>query len=287
MSIITTKKEGHMKLNTKGFSHVELVIVVVVLGLIGGASYYVYNKNNTLNSETTQSETAATKVLPASLDEVLSLEKVEEIAKKDDTTLSIKGIELKTEDGLLVYVIHLSNGKELTINATTGDQIALSDDDGEDDDTLPANLAAKISLTSALAVAKKEHPGVAIEKIEIETEDGILVYRVKFIDEALVEVDANNGSIMEVKAKDGKEVKKRSERRNDDDHDDDGKENQEDNDDDDDGREDDQDEDDDQDEVEDDEDEDDDNDDVDDSEDDDSGEDEIEDGDDNSGSRGN
>jgi len=268
-----------MKLNSKGFSHVELVIVAVVLGLIGGAGYYVYNKNNTSNSEVVQSETAETKVLPANLDEVLSLEKVEEIAKKDDATISIKGIELKTEDGVLVFVIHLSNGKELTINAVTGSQIALSNDDNEDDDTLPASLTTKVSLTSALAIATKQHPDVAVEKIEIETEDGILVYRVKFVDEALVEVDANNGSIMEVKTKDGKEVKKRSERRNDDDHDDDGKENRQDEDDDNDGRQDNQDDDDDQDEVEDTEDEDDDNDDVDDDEDEDSGED-----DDNSGS---
>lgn len=273
-----------MKLNTKGFSHVELLIVMVVLGLISGAGYYVYTQNSALNSETTQSETAATKVLPADLDDVLSLEKVEEIAKKDNATLTIKGVELKTEDGVLVYVIHLSNGKELTINATTGEQIAISDDTGADDDSLPANLTAKVSLSTALSIAKKEHPGVAIEKIEIETEDGTLVYRVKFVDEALVEVDANNGSIMEVKTKDGKEVKKRTESKNDDDHDDDGSKNRQDTDDDDDGRDDSTDSDDDDDSVKDVEDTDDDNDDIDDDKDDDSGEDEQE---DNSGSGSN
>ncbi len=276
-----------MKLNTKGFSAVEGVIVVLVLAALGGVGYYVVGKQDTKSSVTTESTTPLATTIPTDLGGILTLDKIEELAKKDDATLTIKGIELKTEDGVLVYVVHLSNGKQITYNATSGEQIAISDDDSKDDDSLPNNLTAKVSLSSAVEIAKKEHPGVAIEKIEVETEDGTLVYRVKFVDEALVEVDANNGSIMEVKTKDGKEVKKRTEKRNDDDQDDDGQPNIKDNDDDNDGRKDSQDKDDDNDGVNGTEDKDDDNDDVDDDQDDDKDEeteDEQEAEDDNSGS---
>ncbi len=225
-----------MKLNAKGFTAVESVIVVLVLAALGGVGYYVVGKQDTKSSVTTESSTPLATTIPNDLGSVLALDKIEEIAKKDDSTLTTKGIELKTEDGVLVYVVHLSNGKQITYNATSGEQIAISDDDSKDDDSLPGNLTAKVSLSSAVEIAKKEHPGVAIKEIEVETEDGTLVYRVKFVDEGLVEVDANNGSIMEVKTKDGKEEKKRAERRNDDDNDDDGQPNVKDNDDDNDGR---------------------------------------------------
>jgi hypothetical protein len=265
-----------MKLNTKGFTAVEGVIIVLVLAALGGVGYYVVGKQDTKSSVTSESTTPLETTIPEDLSGVLPLDKIEELAKKDDATVTIKGIELKTEDGVLVYVVHLSNGKQITFNATSGEQVAVSDDDSKDDDSLPGTITAKVSLSSAVDIAKKEHPGVAIEKIEVETEDGLLVYRVKFVDEALVEVDANNGSIMEVKTKDGKIEKKRAEKRNDDDHDDDGQKNKQDSDDDNDGRKDTEDSDDDNDGVSGSDDKDDDNDDVDDSEDDDKDEQEDE-----------
>jgi Tfp pilus assembly protein PilE len=34
------------KLNNKGFSHVELVLLIVVIAVIAGVGFFVYNKNN-------------------------------------------------------------------------------------------------------------------------------------------------------------------------------------------------------------------------------------------------
>ena len=64
--MVIIKKES-MKTNQKGFSVVELIVVFVVIGLIGAASWYVYDKQkggtedvatNTASTENTYSETS-------------------------------------------------------------------------------------------------------------------------------------------------------------------------------------------------------------------------------------
>lgn len=42
-----------MKKNQKGFGAVEILIILAILGLIGGISYYVYHKNHTPKKQTT------------------------------------------------------------------------------------------------------------------------------------------------------------------------------------------------------------------------------------------
>ena len=43
-----------MKKNEKGFSVVEILIVLVVVSLIGGAGWYVYQNKNKANTQATE-----------------------------------------------------------------------------------------------------------------------------------------------------------------------------------------------------------------------------------------
>lgn len=45
-----------MKANQKGFSVVELLIIIVVVGLLGAVGWLVYDRQNNKNTSTTQSE---------------------------------------------------------------------------------------------------------------------------------------------------------------------------------------------------------------------------------------
>jgi hypothetical protein len=55
--------QGHhvKKLNSKGFSHLEVLLIIVVLALVGGAGYYVLKQNNKhQNSTSNQPSTTQT-----------------------------------------------------------------------------------------------------------------------------------------------------------------------------------------------------------------------------------
>lgn len=70
------------------------------------------------------------------------------------------------------------------------------DEDGsvEQEDALPTG---SISIDEARAIAEEAHPGSSVNKIEVETEHGAVVFSVRFDDGAKVDVDSN-GSIVKV-----------------------------------------------------------------------------------------
>lgn len=266
-----------MKNNDKGFAIVEALIAMVALGAIVGVGYYVIDaRSDSADSSATENLTnTAEDIAPDTISGVLPLEEVKTLATGGDESKEITGIELKIEDGVLVYEVHLSDGTVVIYNATSGVVIATkTDDDTTDDNSFPSDFTTQVTLAKAVEIAMAERPGVAISKIEIEVEDGVLVYSVRFADDGRVDIDANNGSIMEVRSEGGEKVKERSEKRNDDDIDDDGQKNVDDQDDDNDGKKDREDDDDDNDGVSGSDDQDDDNDDIDDDEDDDKDEEE-------------
>src|SRR5687768_14525746 len=56
-----------MKVNQKGFSAVEILIVLVVIGLIGGAGWYVLHNRQDKNTESTTTQTNTTESTPPNL----------------------------------------------------------------------------------------------------------------------------------------------------------------------------------------------------------------------------
>lgn len=73
----------------------------------------------------------------------------------------------------------------------------------------PADLStlAKIKADQAMAAAQAAFPGVAVRKVELENENGCLVYSVDLSNGMEVKVDAGNGSVLfhEQAGKEGRE----------------------------------------------------------------------------------
>ena len=278
---------GQIKKIQDGSSHIVLLGAIVVLAVVGAAGWRVLsNDSNTTNlSVDTPTQQTLAEQLPADLTGIKPIAEIYSLAEAQKVGVTVTGVELESEDGQVVYVVHFSDGSIVAFDANSGDVVQLSDDNDDDindDDSLPSSFVAGISIKDAIDIAKAERPGSTLEKVELEVENGIVVFSVRFTDESRVDVRADNGKVQRLKDENGTDVIKL-----DDDFDDDGVRNPDDNDDDDDGIDDDEDSDDDNDGVDDENDDDDDNDGSDDEEDDD--DDEVDDHDkiDNSGSGSN
>lgn len=142
--------------------------------------------------------------IPAGL---LSLQEVESITATTSSgdSVSIVGIELGNEDGVLVYKVQLSDGSVKYINALTGTEARTYSHDDDDDtedtgsSTLPASYTPGISFAAARDVALTKYPDSVIARIKLEAEEGLVVYSVRFSDKSRVDVDAQSGAIVRVK----------------------------------------------------------------------------------------
>lgn len=195
------------KLNQSGMAHAAILLVFVVAAL-GGVGYYVYaqNHDNTTKSNETEVQTLDEDlpvVLPADL---LSIDKIQELsnAKKPDT--QITGIELESENGQLIYLVRLSDGTNLLLDAKTGDTVTgikVEKDDDKTDD-LPKSFNSTITISKAFEIAKNKNPNGTIKQIELEVEDGKVVFSIKFTDGTKVIVDAESGNIVKIKTSESK-----------------------------------------------------------------------------------
>jgi uncharacterized membrane protein YkoI len=62
----------------------------------------------------------------------------------------------------------------------------------------PADLAtlAKITAQDALTTAEKAYPGMAVKQVELDNENGCLVYSIELSNGGEVLVDAGNGKVL-------------------------------------------------------------------------------------------
>ncbi len=82
----------------------------------------------------------------------------------------------------------------------------------------PPNLAAlaKITANQAIAAAQAAYPGTQVKKVELENENGCLIYAVELSNGLELKVDAGNGKVVhheQENAEEHKEGHKRSEER--------------------------------------------------------------------------
>lgn len=216
--------------NQKGFSIIEILIVVAVLGLVGFIGFrFIDNqqdKSNQLNNES---------VLPESLTEVKSIDEIITLAALDIATRDVLAVELEQKDEGLVYSIKLGDGTKLVFDALTGNKVLLKSSDGvetDDDTPLPVGFKPGITLGAAVQTAKTQRVGKFVEKVELEVEDGIVVYSVRFSDEGRVDIDATTGSVLRIREPGEPEVKLRDDDNDiDDDEEDNGQDTDDDNDD--------------------------------------------------------
>jgi len=197
--------------NQQGFAHVlGLGLGVLVIAGIGFTGYTVMNAQQDKKQLNSSDQVVVVKEsLPVSLDGLLEISAVKELAVKSSTA-TVTGLELESEDGVLVYEIMLSDGTVLVLNAKTGEVLRTTvgpvinnDDDG---DSLPADFTSKVTFEQARATAQAKFPDSKINKIELDLEGGIVVISVRFADKARVDVNAATGEIARTKNPKGVET---------------------------------------------------------------------------------
>jgi uncharacterized membrane protein YkoI len=195
-------KETNMPLknNQQGIAHLMAVLAVVVVAAIGGTGYYVakHQKSNVKNSETVATEkTSLASPLPASL---LAVDKVKELATTQKPNSSIQGVQLENEEGVLVYKVKLADGTVLAFNATTGALLTNTvKGEFEGITNIPTDMKATIDFAKARSIALAQQPKGTVQKIELELEEGTLVYSVRFTDGGRVDVNATDGTVLKTK----------------------------------------------------------------------------------------
>ncbi len=193
--------QSNIKKTEHGFGHIEVVLIVVIVGILGFTIWRVATVEDVKKSasnDTVQQETQSEELTTA-LDGIKPVEEIQTIATEANADTTVVGIELESEDGKTVYVVYLSNGKKLTYDATTGELLETSTHTEDDSNSIPANFTATITIQQAIEKAKQEHPGSAVKKVEIDTEDGVVVYSVRFVDDARVDISAADGTVVRTK----------------------------------------------------------------------------------------
>jgi len=189
----------------KGFSAVEGLIIVAVISVVGFSSYYVVNRNDSdtqLSVDTSQSSELSEE-LPDDLEGLKSMNEIESIAGVSET-ISIISYKLESSDSKTEYVIKLSNGKRLVIDARTGQVLSEEDTDvSSPSSKVPINMSLKEAF--ALATSRYSSP---VKEIEFETEDTKVTYKVEYVDGSKVEIDASTGSVIKSETKDEKQEDK-------------------------------------------------------------------------------
>jgi uncharacterized membrane protein YkoI len=192
------------RLKQHGFSLPHIVMVIALLGAISGVGYYVYSKNSNPSQSNRQESSETTSEVSTLPDDLSGLKSIDEIKTQAVDSLNgatILGIELEQEDSGLVYKVKLSDGRVLFYNAVTGEvTTGSSDDDEEDsDESIPADFVAGITVEQARTIALEKRAGKTIKKIELETEEGVQVFSVRFTDGGRVDVNAKTGEVVRVR----------------------------------------------------------------------------------------
>lgn len=184
-----------------GFSIVEILIAVVVLVIIGVLGWKFYDAKFNKASVSNVSEKAAVDIVPTMLDGLADIAVIQKDAIADKSGVTVTHIELEQNDvGNLVYKTELSDGTVTIYDAKTGARVKSIAKTEKTTEVLPANFTPRVGFAKALEVARAEKPNSKVFKIELELEGGIVVYSVRFSDQARVDVDAQNGTIVRTKA---------------------------------------------------------------------------------------
>jgi uncharacterized membrane protein YkoI len=136
--------------------------------------------------------------IPSDLEGVLSVNDIRDKALAEVPGGTITGVELENEDGKLVYKVKFSDGSIRLFDAKTGELI-VKNSGVETDESVPAGFVAQIDISRAREIAQAQRPGKTISKVELETENGVVVYSFRFTDDGRVDVNATDGSVVLVR----------------------------------------------------------------------------------------
>lgn len=200
----------NIKSTQSGFGHVEILIVIVIIAVIGFTALRVIGANNDNSNNqasiSDQEDQPAVDELPSDLSTIKPLAEIQELAKTDAADSNVLGIGLEVQDGRIVYIVHLTSGQVLVYDAITGEAVRLTDDKIKDGEAIPVDFIAGISIQQAIDIAKQKRPDSKLKKVEIEVEEGIVVYSVRFSDDSRVDINAADGTIQRLKDEAGTDI---------------------------------------------------------------------------------
>lgn len=147
------------------------------------------------------SESALAQVRPQNQPKVSIDQAIQTVLAASPDTIATKA-ELESENGLLVYEVDLNNDREVTVNANSGQIIGSKQDDDDDDDALRPQDQPKLSINQAIQKVVAANPGNALTLVDLERENGVLVYEVKLNNDREVTVNANSGQTIAVEQDD-------------------------------------------------------------------------------------
>ncbi len=138
--------------------------------------------------------------LPQNLEGVLGVEEMQTLALNDvPSGASIVNIEVENENGVVLYKVKFSDGSYRLYDAKTGLPYVDASAGVETNESVPVGFVAGITLQQARDTASTQRPGKTITKIELETENGVVVYSVRFSDDGRVDINATDGSVARVR----------------------------------------------------------------------------------------
>jgi uncharacterized membrane protein YkoI len=176
------------------FSHKYLIPTGAALVLVAlvGASTYNYGTNKAEKASLSSVQLPADLSTVKSIDEIRTLATIGLIAD-----VHVTGVELKQEDGSLVYKVQFSDGTFKLFDAKTGDLMANPALKTESE--VPVNFVAGVTIDAARTTAQAVFPDKTITKIELESENSVVVYSVRFSDGSRVDISAVDGTVVSSK----------------------------------------------------------------------------------------
>lgn len=192
----TNKKSANKLSFLKTLNTVPGVAALAVLIVVGSVT-------GVLASNHARKVSERSSALPSNLEGLVSMESVRATALAENPTAQITGIELENEEGVLYYKVRFADGSFKLYDAKTGQLVVKPiDETAEKDESVPADFKPAVTLDQARTTAQAKRPGQTVVKIELEVEDGVVVYSVRFADGSRVDVNATDGSVVRVKTAD-------------------------------------------------------------------------------------
>lgn len=158
------------------------------------------DQNNDTNEQNDDQSVQSKKVNLADTEFSVSMKDAVDIFNKEFDGAEIESIELDEENGQYFYEIEARDGRDLAIDAQSGD-IAKKDDVQDDDDMddqaiNPADaLSPKEAIDKALEVAGAD-AFVESWSLSFDDDHGVMTYEIDFENVDDVELDAVSGEIL-------------------------------------------------------------------------------------------
>ncbi|MBP6962364.1 PepSY domain-containing protein [Candidatus Saccharibacteria bacterium] len=204
-----------IQLNTKQLFNQRTFRFAGVAALLLFSTTAIYAANSRSQSMERQSIIEDVVELPQNLDGLKTLDEMRTLAQKDAPEgASIIKVEVENEHGAVLYKVKFSDGSYRLYDAITGLSYVDSSSGLESDESVPAGFVAGITIQQARDIAASQRPGKVITKIELEVEEGKVVYSVRFSDNGRVDIDATNGDVVRVKSEESRDTENNSDDNN-------------------------------------------------------------------------